>query len=1014
MSTSPEILRSLDYEDYYIALDNYEEEELSTMQRRLFREVKDLEFGIDGIYFSGQFPSVYFKSITDFNKSEIDKICAAQQKIWNQRRVPFLYVSSPMELRIYNCFKKPVNPEDESQAIESLELYNYSAKDDRDRLTELIHIFSRVSIESGSFWKMKEYANLMDTGQRVDRALIQSLKETRTELLNAGISLKIVHNLLIRSLFILYLEDRKATTPEFYKRYHKQAESYFDILDHKNAAYRLYATLEDSFNGNLSPVTEEERQIVDESHLKIIKNCFWDGQKDTGRLFKWRMFDFSIIPIELISEIYEEFLKTEKGERQTAKDGAYYTPHSLVEFILNEKLPWADKDNTDYKLKILDPTCGSGIFLVEAYRRLVDRWKFCNEGKKICVEELKNILLHSIYGVEKEPEAIKVAAFSLYLAILDHLEPKSLWNSIRFPFLISGFAETTNDRQGRNLFCSSSLSDGEFLMQEYDLVVGNPPFKRGGLEEETQEYLNNLGFAQENVLAFLHRATRLSPNAQIAMVASSKILFNKSGGYRKFRNFLFKDAYVEAVYNFSILRKAKKEYGGQLFAGAVGPVCVLFYSTKKPSTVKERILYCAPKSPVKRNMVEGVVIDSSDFKFLPREECAKEDTNIWKVAMWATERDFTLIEKLKSHSSLKEELHSRKDKGWNYGVGFQVSFPNTKRDLEISKLPFLDADYIERYTTPIHRTYKIERTEFRRLGKKPAYFAPHIIFKKGQIDRQFCASYLDFDCSFRDGVYGISATAEDKNLLKALTAYLNSSFATYFLFLNISSLGIEREQIMQDEYLTLPALPLPVEKDINQLATKIDKIISLKKNNPVLAKDTSGIEKEIDEILYTALGLSDRERYLIEDTLNYSLGLFQEGEKSSAYHHPTIGELESYATILCEDINDLLQESETTVCATIYEARHDSPLNLAALRFSKREKPAIIEKNSSQTEITMLLKEIDHYTYEKFSESVYFRKIVKYYQDDTIYIIKPNEKRFWTKSMAMSDADDIIIEITKS
>ncbi|HLP62317.1 MAG TPA: N-6 DNA methylase, partial [Candidatus Deferrimicrobium sp.] len=931
-----------------------------------------------------------------------------------QRRVPFLFVSSPLELRIYNCFKKPVNLEDDNQTIESIELFKYSVKDDEARLNELKDIFGRISIESGSFWKKKAYANKMDTRERVDRALIRSLKETRTELVRTGISLKIVHNLLIRSLFILYLEDRKATTPEFYKKYHHQAESYFDILDHKHAVYRLYATLEESFNGNLFPVTDEERENIDESHLRIIKNCFWDGQKDQGRLFSWRVFDFSIIPIELISEIYEEFLKTEKGEKQVSKDGAYYTPLSLVEFILNEKLPWADKDNTDYQLKILDPTCGSGIFLVEAYRRLVDRWIFCNKGKKICATDLKDILLHSIYGVEKEPEAIKVAAFSLYLAMLSYLEPKSLWDSIRFPFLVFDHVNLEKERQGSNLFCDSSLVDGIFANHQYDLVVGNPPFKRGGLEEETQAYLNNLDFAQETVLAFLHRATQLSPNGQIAMVASSKILFNKSGGYKKFRNFLFNAVYVEAVYNFSILRKAKKEYGGQLFSGAVGPVCVIFYRTKKPSPVNERILYCAPKSPVKRNMIEGVVIDSSDFKFLPREECAKEDTNIWKVAMWGTERDYEIINRLSREKSLEDYFDSNRDT-WHYGTGLHKPNDDGCYVQEFADFPLIPTTDIERFYMNGDRLHKLGPDANYRPIDGRIFTPPIVIIKEGQENKRLCAGYIQFKCVYLNAVFGITTSEANSKLLKALVAYINSSFVTYFLFLTASTWGIERERVKLNELFFLPGLIFSLSDPVIEiLATKVDEIISLKKNNPVLMKDTSRIEKEIDEILYKALGLSERERYLIEDTLNYSLGLFQEGEKSGAYDHPTIDELEIYADLLCEDINDLLQDSETTVSTTIYEVRHDCPLNLVALRFSKREQPGIIVKNSSQSEITRRLKEIDQYTYEEFSESVYFRKIVKYYHDDTIFILKPNEKRFWSRSMAMSDADDIIIEVTKS
>lgn len=1014
-----EILKILDYDsDYdngFVALEdgkeNRDENRLSTLQSRFIDEAGD--FNIDGIYFSGEYPIIYFKCVNSFDKSELNDIISIHKKTWNQYRVPFLFVNSPLELRIYNCFKKPVHDRADIRDIAALESFRFHLNDDRQRLSELQNIFGRASLESGWFWTKEEYAASMDSRQRVDRTLIKSLKETRTELLKNKLPLKIVHNLLIRSLFILYLEDRKATTPPFYKKFLSHAKSYFDILEDKNATYQLFKALDESFNGNLFPVSPAEKELVTDSHLLFIKNCFWDGHQNNNRLFQWRIFDFSIIPIELISEIYEEFLKTESGEEKMSRDGSYYTPLSLVEFILNIKLPWGDENHTDYKLKIIDPACGSGIFLVEAYRRLVDRWKYRHKNKKITSADLKNILLHSIYGVEINREAIKVTAFSLYLAMLDHLEPKHIWNFVRFPILMHNPGEHDSEKQGFNLFPASSLQDGIFSNHEYDLVVGNPPFKRGGLENEAKDYLKRLDFAQEYVLAFLHRAVQLSPNGQIAMVAASKILFNNSGTYENFRKFLFNDTHVEAVYNFSILRKAKAQHGGQLIPSAVGPVCVLFYSAKKPDAPDEKILFCAPKSPIKRNMVEGIVIDSSDVKYLPRATCALGGTTIWKVGMWGTERDYNLIEKLK-HSSLLGDFLSKKQKsGWSYGVGFQVHSPANKTAPGISNLPFLDARRIERYTTLIERTQRINRTKFRRLGNQTTYFAPHLVLKKGQTNKRFCASYLDYNCSFRDGVYGISANNEEKNLLKALTAYINSAFCSYFLMLTISSFGIEREQIMLEEYLMLPALPLILkESDISRFAGKVDKIISLKKHNPVLKVDTSAIEEEIDEMIYEAFGLSHREKHLIEDTIKFSLDLFQEGEKSEALHRPTMNELENYAGILCEDINDLLRHSETTVSTTIYQVSHFSPLNMIAIRFSNRGEPGGIVKNSSQTEISNLLKQIDRYTYEQFSQSVYYRKVVKYYDNDTIYLIKPNEKRSWSRSQAMNDADDILVEIS--
>ena len=104
-------------------------------------------------------------------------------------------------------------------------------------------------------------------------------------------------------------------------------------------------------------------------------------------------------------------------------------------------------------------------------------------------------------------------------------------------------------------------------------------------------------------------------------------------GYKPFRKWLFNDCYVEKVYNFSILRNAPKNFGGQLFGSAIGPICIAFYQKEEPNNKSGRIVYYAPKTYIKSNVLEGVVIDSSDVKYLPREECQKTATKIWKIAI---------------------------------------------------------------------------------------------------------------------------------------------------------------------------------------------------------------------------------------------------------------------------------------------------------------------------------------------------------------------------------------------
>ena len=190
-----------------------------------------------------------------------------------------------------------------------------------------------------------------------------------------------------------------------------------------------------------------KKKKLQNTELAIISACFWGNEISSGQLTFWKKFDFSVIPIELISEIYEIFLN--KTDKEKSKQGEYYTPHSLVDFILNERLPWADNENKNYDLKILDIACGSGIFLVESYRRLVDRWQFTN-NKKPGLEDLRKILLNSIYGFEINPESIKVASFSLYLALISYLNPKTIWRrkNISFPYLIFEPENSNKKKQG--------------------------------------------------------------------------------------------------------------------------------------------------------------------------------------------------------------------------------------------------------------------------------------------------------------------------------------------------------------------------------------------------------------------------------------------------------------------------------------------------------------------------------------------------------------------------------------
>ena len=399
--------------------------------------VKNL--GVEKIHFSSDSPAVFFKEVQQFNQNALHDIAETHHKLWNHKKVLFLYVTSLTEIRIYNCSAKPFNYKDRKVSLEK-ELKNLELTradfSDQEALEGLLEIFSASAVDSGSLWyRPNEYVEKIVLNTRIDKFLIESLVKTARALTEDGLDLEVVHSLIMRSLFIMYLEDKGATPEEFYDSQKKNAHSYFDLLDDIEATYSFFEKIKENFNGNVFPVTSHEREQIQLSHLNLIKRCFTNGDIKNETLFKdWRIFKFDIIQIELLSEIYENFLsKTDKID-----SGSYYTPPALVELILDEVLPVKNNEK-NYTIKILDPTCGSGIFLVEAYKRVVQRWQSAHKNKKIDFKTLKKLLTDNIYGVELNSKSIKVATFSLYLSLLDFLNPKNLWhlNDEKFPYLIN-------------------------------------------------------------------------------------------------------------------------------------------------------------------------------------------------------------------------------------------------------------------------------------------------------------------------------------------------------------------------------------------------------------------------------------------------------------------------------------------------------------------------------------------------------------------------------------------------
>ncbi|RYH21638.1 hypothetical protein EON65_20390, partial [archaeon] len=229
------------------------------------------------------------------------------------------------------------------------------------------------------------------------------------------------------------------------------------VLKDSQATLALLTNLASHFNGEVFKISEAEADAILITDLSRFAQ-FLKSDIDGIQFVFWDLYSFNDLPIELISNVYEEFLGKQPG--------IVYTPPYLVNFLLDEAMPLSS-DSIDFK--VLDPACGSGVFLVGAYRRLVQRWRRNNDWRTPDLTTLKSLLKENIYGVDKDPDATNLTVFSLSLALCDELTPKQIWDELTFDNLRSENIHT-------NDFFNTILDDYTFNDTKFDLVIGNPPF----------------------------------------------------------------------------------------------------------------------------------------------------------------------------------------------------------------------------------------------------------------------------------------------------------------------------------------------------------------------------------------------------------------------------------------------------------------------------------------------------------------------------------------------------------
>ena len=478
-------------------------------------------------------------------KEDIQPAYQIRRYGWSAKH-PISIITDFEEFAIYDCTKKP--KPDDKPSVARIKYFTY--KDYFNEFDFIWETFSKEQVLKGSFDKFIQSDTHKKGTASVDKDFLESLDRWRTYLaVNISWNNKnldedeinfAVQQTIDRIIFLRITEDRSIEPYGNLRNAIKQGNLYLNLFE-------LFRKADEKYNSGLFDLKKDricESLIIENKVIKTIINELYYPECP---------FEFSVLPVEILGSAYEQFLgkviritpahhaKIEEKPEVRKAGGVYYTPQYIVEYIVKNtvgKLIDGKTPSEISKIKIIDPACGSGSFLIGAYQYLLDFHKnfYSNNGKpskgkkdnplapdgNLTTAEKKRILLNNIFGIDLDLNAVEVTKLSLLLKCLEGETDASiqqqfkLWNERVLPTLES------NIKSGNSLvssdFYDSIIDFGDqkkikpfdwrlafpevSIQNGFDIVLGNPPYviiTPDLFSEKEREYYNKYKVAQYKV-----------------------------------------------------------------------------------------------------------------------------------------------------------------------------------------------------------------------------------------------------------------------------------------------------------------------------------------------------------------------------------------------------------------------------------------------------------------------------------------------------------------------------------
>lgn len=861
------------------------------------------------------------------------------RRLWSWGGVPLVYRASRGLVQLFRCANKP----DFQSSGERPEFAPFRTLELAARISEAekhAAWWDATRIRNGSIWDDPETCELMLSAENsAHRTLVKAVRGLAKQLneqslLEPGLR----RRLLILSLLIAYLEERSVLREEDFASVLPGATRFFEVLADGSALIALLESLEARFNGHVFRLKSEEREALTNSTTLASYARLVEGYEDeSGQLALWRLYSFRDLPVELISNIYQLFVKDAST--------SIYTPPALVRLIIEETLSW---DRLTQLMAgdgvILDPACGSGVFLVEAYRRLVLHWRSHHGWRQPDVETLRH-LLERVHGIDLEDGAVELAAFSLCLSLCDALEPEDIRASVK---LFPPLADVTLHRS-----CFFDAMERGIVQASVAVIVGNPPFESAltteGAQKSYAAYVKAHGALADKQLAylFIHDAMEmLAPGGALAMVEPSGFLYNQNSLAVR-RSFLARWR-VREILDFVSVRGLFKK-------GDADPKIVVVIAEATKARPDDKLLHAVFRRNGRATAEQGFDIDYYDLYWLRNTDAATA-RDIWRANLLGGNRARSLIERLRSLPTLHDFATAR---GWDFGEGYIAGAKGISRP----------ADHIVGKSL-----LPTDRLSANGLETQLLDVVPNRPIKDPKTARRFTPPYL---------------------LIKEHEDLHNGLWDGHYMTYKHKIVGLvapkhELEQLAN------------VKKWLDKESIALRAYVAGVSASSFTQRATAIHCADIFALPYAGggdLDLSRNERIVAEDIVEYQRDFIRLGTSAPVMRPVPAKALKDFDEVLSSQIN------------TVYPRKPFKALD------NKRWPGAVCrsyvfgEGKVDWSDASELRGRLDSLLCERRGESLTVSRIIRLYDRNFVFLLKPDRHRFWTRSIALRDADDILADL---